>query len=179
MLRAEISGRQRLYRIAKPEVAYALEALGTIATASPVRNIVRDPWVDALRTARSCYDHLAGRLAVEMRQKLESSNLIRARGNRQYELAPRGEAWLAKLGVNVEQFEHRPRLRASVLTGPSAPRTWRARWVQRCCRDFSRWDGLRAAQKHARCASRNGARANSTLDLASRSRHNCRCDKRG
>ena len=67
LLRAEISGRQRLYRIAKPEVAYALEALGTIATASPVRNIVRDPRVDALRTARSCYDHLAGRLAVEMR----------------------------------------------------------------------------------------------------------------
>jgi DNA-binding transcriptional ArsR family regulator len=104
LLRAEISGRQRLYRIAKPEVAYALEALGTIATASPVRNIVRDPHIEALRTARSCYDHLAGRLAVEMRQKLESSNLIRARGNRQYEVAPRGEAWLAKLGVNVEDL---------------------------------------------------------------------------
>jgi DNA-binding transcriptional ArsR family regulator len=103
LLRAESSGRQRLYRIAKPEVAYALEALGTIATASPVRNIVRDPRIEALRTARSCYDHLAGRLAVEMRQKLESSNLIRARSNRQYEVAPRGEAWLAKLGVDVEQ----------------------------------------------------------------------------
>jgi len=84
-------------------VAYALEALGTIATASPVRNIVRDPRIEALRTARSCYDHLAGRLAVEMRQKLESSNLIRARGNRQYEVAARGEAWFAKLGVDVEQ----------------------------------------------------------------------------
>jgi DNA-binding transcriptional ArsR family regulator len=103
LLRAETSGRQRLYRIAKPEVAYALEALGTIATASPMRNIARDPRVEALRTARSCYDHLAGRVAVELRQKLESSNVIRARGNRQYEVAPRGEVWLAKLGVNLEQ----------------------------------------------------------------------------
>ena len=103
MLRAETSGRQRLYRIAKPEVAYALEALGTIATASPLRNIVRDPRIEALRTARSCYDHLAGRVAVELRQKLESSSVIRARGNRQYEVAARGEALLANLGVNLEQ----------------------------------------------------------------------------
>jgi DNA-binding transcriptional ArsR family regulator len=104
LLRAETSGRQRLYRIAKPEVAYALEALGTIATASPVRNMVRDPRIEALRTARSCYDHLAGRLAVELRQKLESSNLIRAREDRRYEVAPRGEAWFAKLGVNVVEL---------------------------------------------------------------------------
>jgi DNA-binding transcriptional ArsR family regulator len=103
LLRAETSGRQRLYRIAKPEVAYALEALGTIATASPVRNIVRDPRIEALRTARSCYDHLAGRIAVELRQKLESSRAIRAHGNRQYEVAPQGEALLANLGVNLEQ----------------------------------------------------------------------------
>ncbi len=103
LLRAETSGRQRLYRIAKPEVAYALEALGTIATASPVRNIVRDPRIEALRTARSCYDHLAGRIAVEIARKMESSKVIRACGDRRYEVAPRGEAWLAKLGVNVEQ----------------------------------------------------------------------------
>ncbi len=103
LLRAEVSGRQRLYRIAKPEVAYALEALGTIATASPVRNIVRDPRVEALRTARSCYDHLAGRVAVEIARKMESSKVIRACGDRRYEVAPRGEAWLAKLGVNLEQ----------------------------------------------------------------------------
>jgi hypothetical protein len=104
LLRAETSGRQRLYRIAKPEVAYALEALGTIATASPVRNIVRDPRIEALRTARSCYDHLAGRVAVEMARKMESLKVIRACGERRYEVAPRGEAWLAKLGVNVEEL---------------------------------------------------------------------------
>jgi DNA-binding transcriptional ArsR family regulator len=104
LLRAETSGRQRLYRIAKPEVAYALEALGTIATASPVQNMVRDPRIEALRAARSCYDHLAGRVAVELRQKLESSNLIRAREDRRYEVSPRGEAWFAKLGVNVVEL---------------------------------------------------------------------------
>ena len=63
LLRAETSGRQRLYRIAKPEVAYALEALGTIATASPVRNIVSDPRIEALRTARTCSKALSIRTA--------------------------------------------------------------------------------------------------------------------
>lgn len=104
LLRAEISGRLRLYRIAKPEVAYALEALGTIATASPVRNIVRDPRIEALRTARSCYDHLAGRVAVEMARKMESLKVIQVSGDRQYEVVLRGEAWLAKLGVNVAEL---------------------------------------------------------------------------
>ena len=109
LLRAESAGRQRLYRIARPEVAYALEALGTIATASRVRNIVRDPRVEALCTARSCYDHLAGRIAVEMTRRLESLKVIRACGERQYDVAARGKAWLANLGVNIEEVRHRRR----------------------------------------------------------------------
>jgi len=106
LLRAETSGRQRLYRIAKPEVAYALEALGTIATASPVQNMVRDPRIEALRAARSCYDHLAGRVAVELRQKLESSNLIRAREDRRYEVSPRGEAFARECLDWTERTPH-------------------------------------------------------------------------
>jgi DNA-binding transcriptional ArsR family regulator len=109
LLRAESAGRQRLYRIARPEVAYALEALGTIATASRVRNIVRDPRVEALCTARSCYDHLAGRIAVEMTRRLESLKVIRACGERQYDVAARGKAWLANLGVNIEEVRHQRR----------------------------------------------------------------------
>jgi len=103
LLRAESAGRQRLYKIAKPEVAYALEALGTIATPSRLRNITRDPQVEALCVARICYDHLAGRLAVELTRKLESAKVIQAHGDRQYEVGPRGEKWLAKFGVDLER----------------------------------------------------------------------------
>jgi hypothetical protein len=68
-----------------------------------VRNIVRDPRTEALCAARSCYDHLAGRVAVEVTRKMESLKIIRACEDRQYDVAPRGKAWLAELGVNVEE----------------------------------------------------------------------------
>ena len=35
---------------------------------------------------------------------MESLKVIRVSGDRQYEVAPRGEAWLAKLGVNVAEL---------------------------------------------------------------------------
>lgn len=58
---SESSGRLRLYRLASTEVAEAIEALGVLAPAIPVRSLRQSRTAEALREARSCYDHLAGR----------------------------------------------------------------------------------------------------------------------
>ena len=101
LLVVESQGRHRLYRIAGPAVAHALEALGAISTVSRVRSVPRDRQVEALCTARSCYDHLAGRVAVEMARALESLQVLRARGEREYLVGTKGEAWFAKVGVDI------------------------------------------------------------------------------
>jgi hypothetical protein len=49
--------------------------------------------------ARSCYDHLAGRVAVEMTRALEERKVIRAVGEREYELDEHGRRWFAELGL--------------------------------------------------------------------------------
>jgi hypothetical protein len=59
-------GRHRYHSLASPEVARMLEAMSQMAASRsgggrPVRLGPRDA---ALRAARTCYDHLAGRLAV-------------------------------------------------------------------------------------------------------------------
>jgi DNA-binding transcriptional ArsR family regulator len=62
----EPRGRRREARLARPEVAEALEALGRIAP-PPASNPVGLTAVNrshAMRDARSCYDHLAGRLGI-------------------------------------------------------------------------------------------------------------------
>ena len=62
----ERQGRHRYFRLADPDVATALEALMPVAARAGhlrVRTGPRDP---ELRRARSCYDHLAGDLAVKM-----------------------------------------------------------------------------------------------------------------
>ncbi len=60
-------GRHRYYRLAGHEVAAALEALGLISPALPVRTLRQSREAVALAQARTCYDHLAGRAAGVIR----------------------------------------------------------------------------------------------------------------
>jgi DNA-binding transcriptional ArsR family regulator len=112
LLAVQSSGRHRYFQLTGPEVAQAIEALGSIATRSKAaRNctLLARP-VDSLRRraseemhlARSCYDHLAGRVAVEMTRALEARHAIRACSETAYLLGRDGLAWFAELGVDVE-----------------------------------------------------------------------------
>jgi DNA-binding transcriptional ArsR family regulator len=64
LITVEPSGRHRYYRLAGPDVAAVLEALANLAPPQPVRSLRQGTRANALRTARTCYDHLAGQLGV-------------------------------------------------------------------------------------------------------------------
>jgi DNA-binding transcriptional ArsR family regulator len=66
LLTVETHGRHRYYRLAGPDVARLIEALQQLAPASPVRSLRQDTRARALREARTCYDHIAGRLGVRL-----------------------------------------------------------------------------------------------------------------
>jgi DNA-binding transcriptional ArsR family regulator len=66
LLRVEPQGRHRYYRLAGPQVGELLEKLMEIAPTRPVRSLRESTRAAQLRTARTCYDHLAGRLGVEI-----------------------------------------------------------------------------------------------------------------
>ena len=66
MITVASQGRHRYYRLASHEVAAALEALGLISPARPVRTLRQSREAVALAGARTCYDHLAGRAGVEL-----------------------------------------------------------------------------------------------------------------
>ncbi len=59
-------GRFRYFRIAAPDVAQAVEALVNVAGRLGHMRPRPGPRDAAMREARSCYDHLAGRLAVQL-----------------------------------------------------------------------------------------------------------------
>jgi DNA-binding transcriptional ArsR family regulator len=104
LLAVRSSGRHRYFSLAGPEVANALEALGVIATTKPTIHAIR-PRADAeMYAARTCYDHLAGRIAVELARKMEEEGGIRAGGERDYELGRRGKEYFAKLGIDVDEL---------------------------------------------------------------------------
>src|SRR5215475_10590953 len=105
LLTARSSGRHRYFSLAGPEVAFALEALGAIATKARPAATVREHSSDGLNEARSCYDHLAGRIAVELAQKLEDRQIIRSGGTRDYELGKEGWSWFTGFGIDVEPLK--------------------------------------------------------------------------
>jgi DNA-binding transcriptional ArsR family regulator len=108
LLTVQSSGRHRYYSMAGADVAHAIETLGSIAT-RPVSRSSRPGAAGTISrrmnaeiyVARSCYDHLAGRVAVEMTRALEERKVIRAVGEREYELGGHGRRWFAELGVDV------------------------------------------------------------------------------
>src|SRR5579862_2915293 len=69
-------GRHRYYRLAGHQVAAALEALGLISPALPVRTLRQSREAAALADARTCYDHLAGRAGVELLDALLRRGLL-------------------------------------------------------------------------------------------------------
>ena len=68
---AEPRGRHRYFRLAGPEVGQLIEAVARIAPPQPVRSLRQGTRAHAIRYARSCYDHLAGRLGVAVADALE------------------------------------------------------------------------------------------------------------
>jgi DNA-binding transcriptional ArsR family regulator len=76
LIALEKQGRHRYFRLASPEVAEAMEALMLVAANGPKRHRPTGPRDEALRTARTCYDHLAGKLAVALADRLSAREFI-------------------------------------------------------------------------------------------------------
>jgi DNA-binding transcriptional ArsR family regulator len=105
LLTLERAGRHRYYRFAGPAVAAALEGLALVAAQQPGRNAgMRSPQARALRYARSCYDHLAGELGVDIAYALRDRGLIApVEQSKRVNVTKAGVAWFdAVFGIDVK-----------------------------------------------------------------------------
>jgi DNA-binding transcriptional ArsR family regulator len=89
LLSVESHGRHRYYRLAGPEVAELLEQLGRLAPSRPIRSLREGTRSARLRSARTCYDHVAGRLGVQIMGSLLDRRVL-AGGDGRYD--PRRDA---------------------------------------------------------------------------------------
>ncbi|MGH1574876.1 ArsR/SmtB family transcription factor [Methylobacterium sp. P31] len=111
LLGVAVQGRHRYFRLASPEVARMLETILVVAAAGPEAAKPRaTPKISPeLRAARTCYDHLAGRLGVAIADALVSRGLI-VLGEEAGEATEAGHAWLARFGVPVQPVGRTKRL---------------------------------------------------------------------
>jgi DNA-binding transcriptional ArsR family regulator len=97
-------GKHRYYRLSGAEVATVLEGLSVLAGGTRAK--FRPATPRRLRAARTCYDHLAGTLGVQLHDRFKALGWLaeRASGAAQgYELTPKGAAALATLGIDLAQ----------------------------------------------------------------------------
>lgn len=119
LLAQQAQGRHRYFRLASPQVADAVEMLGSLGAACAPRK-VRPPAipkatpVQFLR-ARTCYDHLAGEMAVQVCSSMLKAGWLLAHG-RDFRLTVVGEERLAALRVDVSalRLSHRAFARACI-----------------------------------------------------------------
>ncbi len=98
LLLQHAQGKHRYYSLAGPDVAAALEAL--LVVAGVPRAPFRSNTPDRLRHARTCYDHMAGTVAVALHDRFTAAGwLVEADGD--YALSNEGEAALAAAGIDV------------------------------------------------------------------------------
>jgi DNA-binding transcriptional ArsR family regulator len=120
LVRVEQRGRHRYFRLAGPEVGRAIEALAAIAPPTKIRSLKDGTRAQAVRAARTCYDHLAGKLGVGLMGALLRNGVLsggdghyereRARDDRpsayghdvDYRLSDRGADLLSDLGVDLD-----------------------------------------------------------------------------
>jgi DNA-binding transcriptional ArsR family regulator len=138
LVAVERHGRHRYFRLAGPDVAHALEALARIAPPAPVRSLREGTRAHAVRRARTCYDHLAGRLGVTLMAGMLDDGILaggdgrhdrrRARADRpsaagrdlDYRLTDSGARRLRDLGVDVD----------GAMAGPRAPIRYCVDWSE-------------------------------------------------
>ncbi|TKC83964.1 helix-turn-helix transcriptional regulator [Trinickia terrae] len=103
LLALEVRGRHRYYRIATPDVAASIEALANLAQASASQRATPRPARTVpleMRYARTCYDHMAGELAVRVFEKMLGDGWLVQDGDA-IEATECGAGRLARLGVDI------------------------------------------------------------------------------
>jgi DNA-binding transcriptional ArsR family regulator len=124
LLVARSQGRHRYHCLASPAVARMMESIMQVAAdAEPSRPIAVGPREAALRAARTCYDHLAGRLGVAL------ADAMVGRGYAELDddaglLTEAGTEFLGLLGIDLK-----------ALAGPPGGRSRRV--LCRPCLDWS------------------------------------------
>lgn len=101
----ETQGRHRYFRIAGAHVAEALERLAAIRPDEPVKRRAPTPEAEAIREARRCYNHLAGKLGVELTRGLQARALIVPAADKTFAVTPSGRDWFASVGVDMDRLK--------------------------------------------------------------------------
>jgi DNA-binding transcriptional ArsR family regulator len=103
LVKVVAQGKHRYFSLQGPEVARVLESLSVLAGGPSPKFVPHTP--NRLRAARTCYDHIAGALGVQLHDRLESAGWL----TRSYDLTPSGAKAFESLGIDIEEMRSQHR----------------------------------------------------------------------
>lgn len=118
LISVEKHGRHRYFRLINNDVAHALEQLLILTPESPVRSFKELREQKVIHYARTCYDHLAGYIGVQVTDSLINQGFVE-RENLNFEVTPKGNRFFYDFGIDLEEQKKKHRTYA------------------RCCLDWS------------------------------------------
>jgi DNA-binding transcriptional ArsR family regulator len=96
LVKVHVQGKHRYYSLEGPDVASALEGLSVLASCPRNQFVPGTP--SRLRTARTCYDHIAGTVGVLLHDRLHELGWL----STSYDLSREGAKALETLGIDIE-----------------------------------------------------------------------------
>jgi DNA-binding transcriptional ArsR family regulator len=107
LLKAEAQGRHRYFSFSRPEVAYAVESMASLGGEHVYKSKDKTK-VPGIKHCRSCYDHLAGYVGVQITEAFETRKLIKKSGT-EYSITGKGWKWFSDLGINEKDIPNKRR----------------------------------------------------------------------
>src|SRR5262249_36145431 len=93
-------GRYRYFRLANSLVACAIEGMMALSGDQPRRRPSGSRGSEELRLARTCYDHLAGKLGVPLMDRLLAHGYLHP-GSADFQVSRRGHEFFNELGIDA------------------------------------------------------------------------------
>ncbi|MGK9268275.1 winged helix-turn-helix domain-containing protein [Bacillus inaquosorum] len=118
LISVEKHGRHRYYRLSNSEAASVIEQLLSIAPKEKVTSLKDSKEKSDLHFARTCYDHLAGYVGVQITNSLVEQGMLK-KVDLNFEVTSKGSLFFSNFGINEEQQRNKRRAFA------------------RCCLDWS------------------------------------------
>lgn len=107
LLTVESQGRHKYYKLLNPEIAGVIEGIANLVPKERQKNVTDNN--SGIKYCRTCYDHLAGKIGVEITAKLIDEKYI-VLDNKAFLVTEEGKNFFNNLGIDLEALKKQKRI---------------------------------------------------------------------
>ncbi|MEY9978484.1 ArsR/SmtB family transcription factor [Lysinibacillus sp. RC79] len=108
LVKVEKQGRHRYFQLADEEIAHLLESFLAISPPPEVRSLKQSSQMKLLQGARTCYDHLAGKLGVQLTDSLVNAGYLKLE-EKQFLITSEGAQFFTDFGLDLDDLKRKRR----------------------------------------------------------------------